>query len=87
MQLENKEQWSDRTVFWHSSKARPVNTGDTKSSAIRKGNYKLINWYVEGRTELYDIINDPSETVNLAEEKPELVEQLLSELNSWKATF
>jgi len=85
--LENKEQWSDRTVFWHSSKARPVNTGDTKSSAIRKGNYKLINWYVEGRTELYDIINAPSETVNLAEEKPELVEQLLSELNSWKATF
>ena len=49
--LNNNEVWKDRTAFWHSSKARPVNTGDTKSSAIRRGNYKLINWYKEGRTE------------------------------------
>ena len=74
-------------MFWHSSKARPVNTGDTKSSAIRKGNYRLINWYVEGRTELYEIVKDPYEANNLAKEKPELAEQLLKELNNWKATF
>ncbi len=85
--LKEKEQWNDRTVFWHSSKARPVNTGDTKSSAIRKGDYKLINWYVEGRTELYNIVTDSSETYNLADKKPELTEQLLKELNNWKLTF
>jgi len=85
--LNKKEQWRDRTVFWHSSKARPVNTGDTKSSAIRKGDYKLINWYVEGRTELYDIVNDPSESKNLSEQNPELTKQLLNELNQWKSNF
>jgi arylsulfatase A-like enzyme len=85
--LENKETWTDRTVFWHSSKARPVNTGDTKSSAIRKGNYKLINWYVEGRTELYDIVKDPSESIDLSKKEPELTSQLLTELNEWKSNF
>jgi arylsulfatase A-like enzyme len=85
--LENKETWTDRTVFWHSSKARPVNTGDTKSSAIRKGNYKLINWYVEGRTELYDIVKDPSESMDLSKKEPELTSQLLTELNEWKSNF
>lgn len=85
--LQNKEKWVNRTVFWHSSKARPVNTGDTKSSAIRKGDYKLINWYVEGRTELYNIAKDPSETNNLAEERPILAEELLNTLNKWKSKF
>ncbi|MDB9720639.1 sulfatase [Winogradskyella sp.] len=85
--LINKDEWNDRTVFWHSSKARPVNTGDTKSSAIRKGNYKLINWYIEGRTELYDMSKDPYEAYNISEENPELTEQLLKELNKWKSKF
>lgn len=85
--LKEDEQWNERTVFWHSSKARPRNTGDTKSSAIRKGDYKLINWYEEGRTELYDIINDPYEANNLASKKPELTDQLLKELNDWKTNF
>ena len=85
--LKNKEVWNDRTVFWHSSKARPTNTGDTKSSAIRKGNYKLINWYEEGRTELYDMVKDPSEKTNLAISMPKLVNEMLTELNDWKSKF
>lgn len=85
--LNNKEKWNDRTVFWHSSKARPTNTGDTKSSAIRKGDFKLINWYVEGRTELYNIKQDPSESNNLSEKMPKLTIELLYELNKWKSNF
>ena len=85
--LKSETQWTDRTVFWHSSKARPTNTGDTKSSAIRKGDYKLINWYKEGRTELYNIAVDPSEENNISAEKPEMTHQLLNELNDWKSKF
>jgi arylsulfatase A-like enzyme len=85
--IESKENWKNRTLFWHSSKARPVNTGDSKSSAIRKGNYKLINWYEENRTELYNIALDPSESNNLSTQMPELTSQLLLELNQWKANF
>ena len=85
--LKNEETWTDRTVFWHSAKARPVNTGDTKSSAIRKGDYKLIHWYVENRVEVYNISQDPSEKNDLSAEKPQLTKQLLDELREWKATF
>jgi arylsulfatase A-like enzyme len=85
--IEHKEKWNDRTVFWHSSRARPVNTGDTKSSAIRSGNYKLINWYKEGRTELYDLVKDPYEQNNIAKENPKITKQLLEKLNNWKAKF
>tara|TARA_B110000093_G_C12957641_1_gene405635 strand:- start:1134 stop:2516 length:1383 start_codon:yes stop_codon:yes gene_type:complete len=85
--LNNQETWNDRTVFWHSSKARPVNTGDTKSSAIRKGDYKLINWYKEGRIELYNIVKDPFESNDISKDKTQLTEQLLNELNNWKVNF
>jgi len=85
--LEHKAAWKNRTVFWHSSKARPHSTGDTKSSAIREGDFKLINWYKEGRTELYNIKLDPSEKNNIASANKEKVAQLLTKLNQWKSNF
>lgn len=33
--------------------------------------------------ELYNIVNDPMEVVNLAENEPDIVEKLLVKLNSW----
>ncbi len=85
--LSGKESWNERTIFWHSEKARPRNTGDTKSSAVRKGDYKLIHWYKEPRVELYNIALDPSEQNDLSKQKPELTSQLLAELNNWKNSF
>ena len=77
--------WTNRTVFWHSSKARPANTGDTKSSAIRQGDYKLIHWYKEGRTELYDISKDPSESRDISKENEKLTKSLMESLKQWKS--
>jgi len=85
--LEQKENWNNRTVFWHSSKARPVNTGDSKSSAIRKGDYKLIEFYEQNRIELYNIAKDPSEKNNIATENPTITNNLLAELHQWKSEF
>lgn len=85
--LSENESWNDRTIFWHSEKARPRNTGDTKSSAIRQGDYKLIHWYKEPRVELYNITLDPAESNDLSGQKPELTAQLLAELNNWKYSF
>lgn len=85
--LNKKEQAKERTVYWHSSKARPTQTGDTKSSAIREGDYKLINWYETGKTELYNIVQDPSESNNIAAKQPETAKQLLQKLNNWKSKF
>ena len=85
--LKEKENWKERTVFWHSSKARPHATGDTKSSAIREGDFKLIHWYEEGRTELYHMVKDPSEKNNLASVELEKAEDLLTKLKEWKSNF
>ena len=85
--LNNEDTWNDRTVFWHSSKARPVNTGDTKSSAVRVGDYKLIHWYETNRKELYNIAEDPYEKNNISEQQPELTNTLFEKLNNWKSNF
>ena len=57
--LYANESWENRTIYWHSDKARPRNTGDTNSSAIRMGKFKLIHWYENDVIELYNMDNDP----------------------------
>jgi hypothetical protein len=61
------------------------------AGAIRKGKYKLIEWYEnlltgdgEGVYELFDIGTDIGETINLADSMPELVEILAGELHNWR---
>ena len=83
--LYSKKKWQNRTVFWHSHKARPKNTGDTKSSAIRKGKYKLIHWFESDRTELYNMTKDPYERNDLATQKPKVLSNLFADLNDWKS--
>lgn len=85
--INNKEDWQNRTVYWHSEKARPTQTGDTKSSAIREANYKLINWSEKGKTELYDINQDPYESNNILAKNPKMAKELLEKLNEWKSRF
>lgn len=85
--LKGKEIWDDRTVFWHSSKNRPNNTGEGKSSAVRSGRWKLIDFYEEGRMELYDLKMDPSEKNDLSEKNPEKVRELSAKLQNWKSSW
>jgi arylsulfatase A-like enzyme len=85
--LSKKEDWSNRTVYWHEEKARPQSTGDTKCSAIRSGDYKLMHFYADNIVELYNVRKDISEETNLAKSEPELTKSLLSQLNDWKKTY
>ena len=52
-------------------------------SAIRSGDYKLINYYDDDSTELYDLKNDISESNDLANEKPFKAKELRAELDAW----
>ena len=83
--LYSKKKWQNRTVYWHSEKARPKNTGDTKSSAIRKGKYKLIHWFESDIVELYNMTNDPFEKNDLSSQKPKIMTDLMFDLNDWKS--
>jgi arylsulfatase A len=53
-------------------------------AVIRRGNYKLIEWYEDGKLELYDVVNDEGETKDLALQKPELVKELKAALYAWR---
>jgi arylsulfatase A-like enzyme len=59
------------------SESCKVGQGDS----IRTGTYKLIYKKSSGTSELYDISLDPSEKNNLAEEEPEVTEELRERLN------
>ena len=53
------------------------------SGAIRKGDYKLINFYDDDSVELYNVVNDVSETHNLLNEFPEKAIEMKADLFSW----
>lgn len=72
------------TFFWHNPAPRPASTGDWFSSAIRKGDLKLLEFPTEKRVELYDLAADPGEATDLAASRPGDRDRLLAELNAWR---
>jgi arylsulfatase A-like enzyme len=68
-------------LFWHF----PCYTGNAKpSSAIRQGNWKLIEFFETGKPELYDLSSDPSESKDLSGMNKEKTALLLRNLHDWQ---
>lgn len=69
------------TVFWHF----PCYIGGGgPSSSIRKGDWKLIQFFEGPRVELYNLADDPSERDNLAEQHSEKTVELFNDLTTWQ---
>jgi hypothetical protein len=51
---------------------------------VRLGDWKLIEWYEDGRRELFNLRADPGETDNLVVENPATVKDLHAMLNAWR---
>ena len=56
----------------------------TPFSAIREDRYKLIEYLLEDRVELYDLQSDISETTDLADALSNKAEELQAKLNLWR---
>ena len=56
--------------------------GDEKKS-IRTGGYKLVFNAASGETELYDLINDPGEEINIVDSQSERAQSLKKTLIQW----
>ncbi|MEK9983412.1 MAG: sulfatase, partial [Opitutae bacterium] len=54
------------------------------SSVIRKGDWKLIETFDPKSLQLYNLSEDLSETMNLAEEKSSTLKNLHAELEAWR---
>jgi arylsulfatase A-like enzyme len=50
-------------------------------------NFKYIQWLESGKQELYDLAKDPGESINLANEFPEVIKQMKQILATEKAYF
>lgn len=60
------------------------NQGGFPASAVRKGDYKLIQDLEDGAYELYQLSTDEGEHNNLEQLEPELATELASELDAWR---
>ena len=74
--------YGQRTLHWHY----PHYHGSTwkPGSAIRDGDWKLIEFYHYKNFELYNLANDPGERNNLAKRNPEKAADLRAKLSTWQ---
>jgi arylsulfatase A-like enzyme len=56
----------------------------TPCGAIRKGDYKLIEFFEDGTIELYNIKDDISESNDLAKKLPDKTKELYADLVKWR---
>ena len=53
-------------------------------SVIRKGKWKMIQYFESGDLELYDLSNDLGETTNVAQSNLDTAEELFIEIEAWQ---
>ncbi|MGD9722993.1 MAG: sulfatase [Pirellulales bacterium] len=56
------------------------------AGAVRQRDWKLIEYFEDGRLELYNLRDDLGESNNLAAKQPELTRQLHDKLRAWRAS-
>lgn len=80
--LQQTRKFIPRALFWHYP--HYGNQGGSPAGAIRRGDFKLIEFYEDNRIELYNLKEDISEKNNLTDKKPKKAEQLKRELHEWR---
>jgi arylsulfatase A-like enzyme len=72
-------------VFWHF----PHYHGSawTPGAAVRKGNWKLIEFFDKRKVELYDLGEDVGERVELSQKFPDKKAELLARLQDWQESL
>lgn len=79
--LGGKSTSIDRDVFWHF----PCYIGGGgPCSAIRSGDWKLIEFFETKSSELYHLAADPGESKDLTTSDPQRTAELLAQLHAWQ---
>jgi arylsulfatase A-like enzyme len=69
-------------VYWHYPHYHLG--GATPYSAVRDGDFRLVEYHEDGRVELFDLKNDVGERHDLAAERPEKTAVLREQLHAWR---
>jgi arylsulfatase A-like enzyme len=80
--LDPSVQAPERAIYWHYP--HYSNQRGTPNGAVRQGRWKLVEWYEDGRTELFDLSTDISENDDVSGGHPEIVRELLGKLHAWR---
>ena len=57
----------------------------TPAGAVRAGDWKLLEYFENGRLELFNLASDPGEARDLAAAQPARANELRSRLAAWRA--
>lgn len=83
--LQGKNKLKRDELFWHYPHYQHYQLGGTTPyGAIRKGDFKLIEYFSDMRVELYNLKEDLGEKHNLAQTNPEKVDELRRRLHAWR---
>ncbi len=70
----------ERPIIWQLSSRYSHGT----CTAIRRGDYKLIQFLATGAVELYNLRCDPMESTNIADSEPKVARALLRDVETWR---
>jgi arylsulfatase A-like enzyme len=74
-------------IFWHFPGYLGAGRGlwrTTPAGAVRSGDWKLIEYFEDGRLELYNLKGDMGEQRNLAAEQPAKAQEMHDKLIAWR---
>lgn len=74
----------ERDLFWHYPHYHTE--GATPYSAIRSGDFRLVQYHLDGVVELYNLADDIGETHDLVMEMPAKALALLQKLDAWRVS-
>ena len=70
----------DRGLYWHY----PHYHHTAPVGAVRYGDFKLLEYFEDGKLELYNLAKDIGETRDLAKSNPKKTQQLHAMLKAWR---
>ncbi len=70
-------------IYWHYPHYHPG--GATPYSAVREGDWRLVEFFEDNHVELYNLKNDIGEATDLASKMPEKTAALRQKLHDWRA--
>ena len=79
--LRDAGQLRRQALFWHYPHYA---AGTAPYGAVRKGDFKLIEFFETGKVELYDVVKDVAESKDLSASMPARVQEVQELLRSWR---
>jgi arylsulfatase A len=80
--LKQAGAWKRDAIYWHYP--HYSNQGGKPGAAIRAGDLKLIEFYEDGKLELYNLKDDIGEKTDLAAKMPDKAKELHQMLKGWR---